>query len=59
MPFLCSSMRRYTGPGEINTDPKLPMDSVKNKIQSVSNLGSVALGVTSAALLASIPQGNY
>ena len=50
-----SSMRRPAGPGEIDADVTSPKDAVKNGMQAIANIGGVALGVTSAALLAAIP----
>ena len=56
--ILCYRIRvtlKAAGPGEIDGDARSPKDVLKNGIQSVTNIGGIALGVTSAALLASIP----
>ena len=56
--ILCYRIRvtlKAAGPGEIDGDARSPKDALKNGIQSVTNIGGIALGVTSAALLASIP----
>lgn len=43
------------GPGEIDAEATSSRDTLKNGVQSIANLGGVALGVTSAALLAALP----
>lgn len=53
--FFSSSVRLSTGPGEIDAEATSEKDALKNGMQSIANLGGVALGVTSAALLAAMP----
>jgi Photosynthesis system II assembly factor YCF48 len=53
--FFASSIRQSTGPGEIDAKATSEKDGLRNGMQSIANLGGVALGVTSAALLAAMP----
>jgi hypothetical protein len=57
--IIYSCVRNFAGPGEIDSDAVRSKDAISKGIKSLADLGGVALGVTSAALLAtSIPQGK-